>query len=45
MRISLMSELRKRRSTALPNDPVPPVISSVLSLNIGMYIMVRYTGV
>ena len=33
MRISRRSEARKRRRTALPNEPVPPVISRVLSLN------------
>ena len=36
MRISLMSESRKQRSTALPNEPVPPVISNILSLNTDM---------
>src|SRR5690242_12656724 len=34
MRISAMSVCRKRSSTALPNEPVPPVIKSVLFLNI-----------
>ena len=34
MRISGCRCLRKRPTTALPNEPVPPVISSVLSLNI-----------
>src|SRR5262252_1254380 len=29
MRISRSPELRKRRTTALPNEPVPPVISRV----------------
>ena len=33
MRISPMSVFRKRLSTALPKLPVPPVISSTLSLN------------
>src|SRR5271157_2982954 len=34
MRISPMSVWRKRRKTALPKLPVPPVISRVLFLNI-----------
>src|SRR5918994_171045 len=34
MRISRRPDARKRRTTALPNEPVPPVISRVLSANI-----------
>src|SRR5215212_8153484 len=34
MRISPISALKKRRSTALPNVPVPPVMTSVLLLSI-----------
>ena len=34
MRISRRSDARKRRRTALPNEPVPPVISRVRFLNI-----------
>ena len=34
IRISENSESKKRLSTALPKDPVPPVISSTLFLNI-----------
>ena len=33
MRISRKSESRKRRSTALPKEPVPPVIKSTLLSN------------
>ena len=38
MRISLMSESRKRRNTALPKEPVPPVIRRTLSLNMDIII-------
>ena len=31
---SAISELMKRCNTALPKDPVPPVIINILSLNI-----------
>jgi len=31
IRISLISESKNLRSTALPNDPVPPVIKRILS--------------
>lgn len=41
IRISLISVSKKRRNTALPNDPVPPVISSVLSLNTDIIYMVH----
>jgi hypothetical protein len=34
MRISRNSESRKRRRTALPKEPVPPVIKRTLSLNL-----------
>src|SRR5687768_6996604 len=34
MRISRTGDFAKRRSTAFPNEPVPPVISRVLSLNV-----------
>lgn len=30
---------KKRRSTALPNEPVPPVIKRVLSENIGVFLV------
>ena len=33
MRISFISESRNLSRTALPNEPVPPVIKSILSLN------------
>ena len=33
MRISAMSVSRNRRSTALPNEPVPPVMTRVLPAN------------
>ena len=35
MRISLISESRKRRNTALPKEPVPPVINKILLITGG----------
>ena len=37
MRISLISESKNRRNTALPKEPVPPVINNTLSLNTDIY--------
>src|SRR6185295_6203362 len=41
MRISRTSEERKRRVTALPKEPVPPVIKSVLSVNGPLLVDIR----
>ncbi len=44
MRISAKSEVRKRDSTALPNEPVPPVMRRTLSLNMGISVQGNENG-